>query len=112
MFSDAQSRFIIACLILSIEFLHNNGILHRDIRPENIIFDEYGFCKLADFGLARVWQEQNSSDTSGHPGYIAPEILLRENYGTEVDYFAIGVVAHELMLGKRPWPGDDRETYK
>ena len=99
-------------MILAVEFIHNNGILHRDIRPENIFLDEFGYCKLGDFGLSRMWQARNSSDTSGHPGYIAPETLLRENYGTGVDYFAIGIVAHELMLKRRPWPGDDRETYK
>jgi len=75
-FTENQCRFIIGCLILSLEFLHNNGILHRDIRPENIMFDETGYCKLTDFGQARLWQEQNSSDTSGTPGYIAPEILM------------------------------------
>ena len=54
-FSMKQGLFIIACLILNIEFLHQNGIIHRDIRPENVIFDEKGYCKLVDFGLARIW---------------------------------------------------------
>ena len=111
-FSEKQAQFIIACVILALEFIHNNGIIHRDIRPENIMFDNEGFIKVIDFGLARLWQKSNFSDTSGHPGYIAPEVLMRESQGTAVDYFAVGVIAHELMKKRRPWPGEDRETYK
>lgn len=111
-FTEKQTQFIIACLILALEFLHNNGVLHRDIRPENMVFDEQGFCKLCDFGGAREWKEYNMSDTSGHPGYIAPEVLNREKHGTAADYFAVGVVAHELMRAKRPWDGETRDAYK
>ena len=52
------------------------------------------------------------SDTSGAPGYIAPEVLNREKHGTAADYFAVGVVAHELMRAKRPWDGETRDAYK
>ena len=62
-----------------------------------MVFDEQGYCKLVDFGLAREWQDNNMSDTSGHPGYIAPEVLNREKQGIAADYFAVGIVAHELM---------------
>ena len=89
--------------MLAIEFLHSNGVVFRDLRPENVVFDEEGYCRLVDFGLARTWREKNTSDTSGQPGYLAPEVLMREDQGTGVDYFAIGVIAHELMLRKRPW---------
>ena len=50
-------------------------------------------------------------DTSGTPGYMAPEVLMREPQGTGVDWYAIGIVTHELMKGVRPWPGDTREEY-
>eukprot|EP00347_Sterkiella_histriomuscorum_P007044 403350463 len=111
-FTERQSQFIIACIVLGLEYLHVNGVLHRDIRPENILIDGKGYCKLADFGLARIWQPLNSSDTSGAPGYVAPEVLNRQNHGTGVDYFAVGIIAHELMLGKKPWQGKDRQSYK
>ncbi len=111
-FTERQAQFIIACVILALEYLHNNGVIHRDVRPENILIDGKGYCKLGDFGLARVWQQQNSSDTSGTPGYIAPEVLNRQNHGTGVDYFAVGIIAHELMLGKKPWEGDTRMSFK
>ena len=111
-FEEKQAQFIIACVILAVEFLHNNGIVHRDIRPENIIFDKDGYCKLADFCLARIWSKNNANDTSGHAGYLAPEVMLRENHSTAVDYFQIGIVAHELMLRTKPWPDDNREVYR
>ena len=97
---------------MGLEFIHNNAILHRDLRPSNIFFDEKGYAKIGDFGMSRIWRKMNSSDTSGTPGYMAPEVLLHEPQGTGVDYFALGVITHELMMGKRPWAGDDRETYK
>jgi len=68
-----------------------------------------------------VWHPKNSSDTSGTPGYIgiiplnssvAPEVLLKQNHGMGVDYFALGIIAHELMLGKKPYPDYSREAYK
>jgi serine/threonine protein kinase len=75
------------------------------------MIDGKGYCKITDFGIARVWQPHNSSDTSGTPGYAAPEVLNRQNHGTAVDYFAVGIIAHELMLGKKPWKGTDRKSY-
>ena len=56
-------------MILAVEFLHVNGVIHRDLRPENFVFEANGYLKLVDLGLARIWQPQNSSDTSGTPGY-------------------------------------------
>ena len=50
-------------------------------------------------------------DTSGTPGYMAPEVLMREPQGTAVDYYALGIVTHEIMLGCRPYAGDTRESY-
>mmetsp|Transcript_26048 Transcript_26048/g.25263 ORF Transcript_26048/g.25263 Transcript_26048/m.25263 type:complete len:99 (+) Transcript_26048:115-411(+) len=92
--------------------MHNNGVIHRDLRPENVLFDGKGYCKLTDLGLARVWQPVNSSDNSGNPGYMAPEVLFKQNHGMQADYFALGVIAHEMMLGKKPYEGKDRKTYK
>ena len=81
-------------MILAVEFLHVNGVIHRDLRPENFIFEANGYLKLVDLGLARVWQSQNSSDTSGKPGYMAPEIAFRQNYGVNSDFFSLGVILY------------------
>lgn len=99
-FNEEQTKFIIACLLLGLEYLHSNGIIHRDIKPENLVFDENGYLHLTDLGIARVWRPENSNDTSGTPGYMAPEVMCRQNHGVAADYFAVGVIAYELMMGR------------
>ena len=76
-FNERQTKFLIACLLLGLEYIHSNGILHRDIKPENLVFDEQGYLRITDFGVARIWRAENSEDTSGTPGYMAPEIMCR-----------------------------------
>lgn len=99
-------------MILCLEYLHKNCILHRDIKPENLVFDEQGYLRITDLGIARVWNPENAKDTSGTPGYMAPEVMCRQNHGVSVDYFAMGVIAYECMLGKRPYQGKDRKEIR
>lgn len=80
--------------------MHSKNILHRDIKPENLVLDSEGYLKITDFGSARAWRPDNHQDTSGTPGYMAPEVMCRENHGPLADYYAVGVIAHECMLGK------------
>lgn len=76
-FSEEQTKFFVACMLLALEHLHNNCILHRDIKPENLVFDEQGYLSVTDLGIARVWNPENAKDTSGTPGYMAPEVMCR-----------------------------------
>jgi serine/threonine protein kinase len=55
---------------------------------------------LTDFGIAKIYQKENSSETSGTPGYMAPEVMCAQNHTIAVDYFALGVIGYEFMLGK------------
>ena len=105
-------EFFIACMLLCLEYLHKNAILHRDIKPENLVFDEHGYLRITDLGIARLWNPENSKDTSGTPGYMAPEVMCRQNHGVAVDYFAMGVIAYECMFGKRPYHGKDRKEIR
>ena len=102
---------MLACMIVGLEYMHNNGVIHRDIKPENVVMDENGYVRITDLGIARIWTPENSQDTSGTPGYmgkifsiihisIAPEVMCRQNHCCAVDYFAIGVIGYEFMLGK------------
>ncbi len=93
-----------------LEYIHNKNIIHRDIKPENLVFDEDGYLRITDFGIARIWRPENSQDTSGTPGYmgnfikcfhfLAPEVMCRQNHNIQVDYFAVGVMAFECMFGR------------
>jgi serine/threonine protein kinase len=107
-FDENQTRFFIACLISGLEYIHKKNLIHRDIKPENLVIDKEGYLRITDFGIARSWREQNYADTSGTPGYMAPEVMNRENHNYLVDYYAVGIIAYECMLGRRPYNGRSR----
>ncbi len=88
------------------------GVLHRDIKPENLVFDSNGYLKLTDLGVARVLKPDNSAETSGTPGYMAPEVMCRQNHNYGVDHYAVGVMGYELMIGKRPYNGKSRKEIR
>ena len=112
-FSENQTKFILACIILALEYLHINHIIHRDLKPENILLDHNGYAYLTDFGIAKVQgYETNAKNTSGTPAYMAPEVLCGQEHTTSVDYFALGVIAFELMNGYRPYQGKSRKEIK
>ena len=111
-FTEDQTRFFVSCVVLGLEFLHNNGVIHRDIKPENLVFDSKGYLTITDFGIARLWVAENAKDTSGTPGYMAPEVMCRQNHGVAVDYFALGVIVYEIMMGSRPYLGRSRKDIR
>lgn len=94
--------------------VHGSNIIHRDIKPENLVFDVSGYLKLTDFGIAReqIPDVDNSNETSGTPGYMAPEVMCKNNHGIAADYFAIGVIAWECMFGRRPYQGKSRREIR
>jgi serine/threonine protein kinase len=63
-------------------------------------------------GVARIWKPENANDTSGTPGYMAPEVLCRCNHGIAVDYYALGVIVYEAIFGYRPYPGQTRQEIR
>lgn len=111
-FTEAQAKFFIACVILSLEYCHVNNILHRDLKPENLVLDAKGYVRLTDFGIAKIYQKDNHRETSGTPGYMAPEVMCAQNHTIAVDYFALGVMGYELMMGYRPYLGKSRKEIK
>jgi serine/threonine protein kinase len=92
-------EFFICCIVLGLEYLHVNNILHRDIKPENLVLDERGYVRITDFGITKFYNKENSAETSGTPGYMSPEVMCGQNHTVAVDYFALGVIAYELMMG-------------
>ena len=111
-FTEKQSKFFLANLLLSLEYIHTHNIIHRDIKPENLIMDNKGYLRLTDFGIARIYNRNNFNDTSGTAGYMAPESLNGLHYTKCVDYYGMGVIGYELMFGVRPYKGKDREEIK
>jgi serine/threonine protein kinase len=64
------------------------------------VLDYLGYARITDLGIARKYKEENENDTSGTPGYMAPEVMCRQSHSYGVDYYALGVIAYEFMLGR------------
>jgi serine/threonine protein kinase len=111
-FTENETRFMMGCLILGLEYMHSQSVIHRDMKPENIIMEENGYLRITDFGISKIWKEDNSADTSGTPGYMAPEVMCRQPHTYAVDYFALGVIGFEFMLGRRPYVGKTRKDIR
>ena len=111
-FTEEQAKFFISCIILGLEYCHYYNIIHRDIKPENLILDSRGYVHITDFGIAKIQTSNNHKETSGTPGYMSPEVLCGQNHTISVDYFAIGVMGYEFMMGVRPYLGTNRKEIK
>lgn len=100
----AKVRIYIAEMVLAIEYLHKNGIIYRDIKPENIMFGIDGHLKLCDFGLAKeIGEDGLTTSFVGTPEYTAPEMVLKKPYGAPVDWWAIGILTYDLMNAQTPF---------
>ena len=111
-FSEIQTKFFISCLVEALFYIHSQKIIHRDIKPENLVFDQNGYLHITDFGIAKFYSKNNSHETSGTPGYMAPEVMQGLNHKYSVDFYAIGVITYELMMGRRPYSGKSRKEIK
>ena len=111
-FSESETKFFISNMILALEYIHSRNIIHRDIKPENLVLESNGYLRITDFGVAKINEEDNSSETSGTPGYMAPEVILILNHSFCSDFFALGVIGYEFMLGYRPYLGRSRKEIK
>ena len=112
-FTEEQTKFLICCIILSLEYIHSNCIIHRDLKPENLVLDAKGYLRLTDFGIAKIYHsDKQILDNSGTPGYMAPEVMCNQPNTYVVDYFALGVIVYEFMRGYRPYLGKNRKEIK
>ena len=101
-----------ACIIVGLEYIHSQKIIHRDIKPENLVLDDNGYVRITDFGIAKSYRNNNAKETSGTPGYMAPEVMKGQNHSYTVDFFALGIIGYEFMLGRRPYNGRSRREIK
>jgi len=92
-FTEDESRFYLAELILAVEHLHSKDIIYRDLKPENILTTTDGHIKLADFGLSKegVGDENLAKSFCGSPAYLSPEMLRNRGVGKAADIYGIGI---------------------
>jgi serine/threonine protein kinase len=98
--------------MIGLKYIHGQNILHRDIKPENLVFDNNGYLRITDFGIAKHYVINNKKDTSGTVGYLAPEVLCNVNHNFCIDYYAVGIITYELMYGHRPYLGKSKHEVK
>lgn len=110
-FSEPRACFYSACVILGIQYLHANGIVYRDLKLDNLLLDSNGYLKIADFGLCKegMWFGCRTSTFCGTPEFLAPEVLTETSYTRAVDWWGLGVLIYEMLVGESPFPGEDEE---
>jgi len=113
--SPAAAGFYCAEMVCALEYLHNHQVVHRDLKPENILLAKDGHLLLTDFGLSKMdvtsdaGRESQDSQAAfsmvGTKEYVAPEVVLRKAYGKAVDWWAVGILLYELIVGQTPFEG-------
>ncbi|PWY96900.1 kinase-like protein, partial [Testicularia cyperi] len=104
--SEEVVRFYVAELALGLDYLHRLQIVHRDLKPDNVLLDEKGHAHLTDFNIAVHFSPRRPlTSIAGSMAYMAPEVLTKRGYLSSVDWWSLGVVAYELLFGRRPFRG-------
>ena len=109
---ENQLKFIAGCVLIGLNYIHENQIIHKDIKPENLVYDSKGYIHITDFGISKIFHPDNGKENSGTPGYMAPEVLFNKDHTYCVDYFSLGVILYELLMGKRPYHGHNKKDLR
>ena len=105
-FSNERTQFYAAEIVLALDHLHKNNCIYRDLKPENVLLDKDGHIKLADFGLSKIMLEKSKAKAftlCGTPDYLAPEILENKGYDKTVDWWSLGALIYEMLVGYSPF---------
>ncbi|MCJ1393828.1 Serine/threonine kinase [Xylographa bjoerkii] len=106
-----RSQFYAAEVCLALKFLHENGILYRDMKMDDILLATDGHIKLVDFGSCKkdIWYGSTTKTFCGSPDIIAPEVLLDRPYGRPIDWWAFGILIYQMIYQRSPFPGEDED---
>ena len=109
---ESQLKFIAGCVLVGLNYIHEKQIIHKDIKPENLVYDSRGYIHITDFGISKIYHPDNGKENSGTPGYMAPEVLFNKDHNFSVDYFSLGVILYELLMGRRPYHGHSKKELR
>ncbi|KAI7906123.1 kinase-like domain-containing protein [Cokeromyces recurvatus] len=111
-FTEKDAVLVIKSVLTGLEYLHKNNIVHRDMKPENLLFktpESNADLVICDFGIAKFNSQTTALETvCGSPGYVAPEVLLQKGYGSAIDMWAVGVITYTLLCGYQPFQAEDQ----
>ena len=105
-FSEERARFYLCEILLALEDLHKRDIIFRDLKPDNVVIDDLGHAQLTDFGLSKegvLDVNQGAKSFCGSVAYLAPEMLRKTGHGKSVDWYLLGVLLYEMLVGRPPY---------
>ncbi|THC97947.1 hypothetical protein EYZ11_002584 [Aspergillus tanneri] len=110
-FGLKRAQFYASEVLLALKYFHENGVIYRDLKLDNILLTLDGHIKIADYGLCKenMWYGATTSTFCGTPEFMAPEILLDKKYGRAVDWWAFGVLIYQMLLQQSPFRGEDED---